>query len=74
MKKILAGVPLSRQLNKIKATWKEHERSEKELKLSHRLLAMLKSWSEYEDIKAHIQSKATIRKSNDVQEQVDKVG
>ena len=70
--KILAGVPLSRQWNKIKATWKEHGRSEKELKLSHRLLAMLKSWSEYEDLRTHIQDKASISKSNDVQEQVNK--
>ena len=72
--KILAGVPLSRQWNKIKATWKEHGQTIKQLELSHKLLRMLTSWEEYEDIKAYIQSKATVSKSNDVQEQVDKVG
>ena len=72
--KILAGVPLSRQWNKIKATWKEHGQTIKQLELSHKLLRMLTSWEEYEDIKAYIQSKATVSESNDVQEQVDKVG
>ena len=70
--KILSGVPLSRQWNKIKQTWREHERSQQELTLSHRLLSMLKSWSEYEDLRTHIQAKAPISKSNDVQEQSDK--
>ena len=72
--KILAGVPLSRQWNKIKATWKEHGQTIKQLELSHKLLRMLTSWEEYEDIKAYIQSKATVSESNDIQKQVDKVG
>ena len=71
--KILAGVPLSRQWNKIKATWKEHGQTIKQLELSHKLLRMLTSWEEYEDIKAYIQDKTVVSKSNDIQEQVDKV-
>ena len=71
--KILAGVPLSRQWNKIKSAWKEHGETEKQLELSHKLLRMLKSWEEYEDIKAYIQDKTVVSKSNDIQEQVDKV-
>ena len=71
--KILAGVPLSRQWNKIKSTWKEHGQTEKQLELSHKLLRMLKSWEEYEDIKAYIQDKTVVSKSNDIQKQVDKV-
>lgn len=71
--KILAGVPLSRQWNKIKATWKEHNQPIKQLELSHKLLRMLTSWKEYEDIKAYIQDKTIISESNDVQKQSDKV-
>tara|TARA_Y100000592_G_scaffold64324_1_gene100216 strand:- start:4828 stop:5610 length:783 start_codon:yes stop_codon:yes gene_type:complete len=71
--KILAGVPLSRQWNKIKSAWKEHGKTEKQLELSHKLLRMLKSWEEYENIKAYIQDKTVVSKSNDIQEQVDKV-
>lgn len=70
--KILAGVPLSRQWNKIKSAWKEHGQTEKQLNLSHKLLRMLTSWEEYEDIKAYIQSETTVSKSNDIQEQSDK--
>ena len=70
--KILADVPLSRQWNKIKATWKEHRQTKKQLELSHKLLRMLTSWKEYEDIKAYIQSETSVSKSNDVQEQSNK--
>ena len=71
--KILTGVPLSRQWNKIKATWTEHNRSQQELALSHRLLSMLKSWREYEDIKTHIQNQTPISKPDDIQKQSNKV-
>ena len=70
--KILAGVPLNRQWNKIKTAWKEHGETIKQLELSHKLLRMLTSWKEYEDIKAYIQSKTSVSKSNDVQEQSNK--
>ena len=70
--KILAGVPLSRQWKKIKSTWILHGESPKQLDLSHKLLRMLTSWEEYEDIKTYIQSKTTVSKSNDIQEQSDK--
>ena len=70
--KILAGVPLSRQWNKIKATWKEHGQTIKQLELSHKLLRMLTTWIEYEDIKAYIQDQTSVSKSNDVQEQSNK--
>lgn len=70
--KILAGVPLSRQWKKIKSTWLAHGQSSNQLNLSYKLLKMLTSWEEYEDIKAYIQSKTTVSKSNDVQEQSNK--
>ena len=71
--KILAGVPLSRQWNKIKATWKEYEQTEKQLNLSYKLLKMLTSWEEYEDIKTYIQNKTVVSKPDDIQKQIDKV-
>ena len=70
--KILAGVPLSRQWNKIKATWKEHGQTIKQLELSHKLLRMLTTWIEYEDIKTYIQDQTSVSKSDDVQEQSNK--
>ena len=70
--KILEGIPLDKQWKKIKDTWKEHNQTEEQLKLSHRLLKMLVSWEEYEDIKAHIQSETSVSKSNDIQEQSNK--
>ena len=65
-------MPLSRQWNKIKATWKEHRQTKKQLELSHKLLRMLTSWKEYEDIKAYIQDQTSVSKSDDVQEQSNK--
>ena len=65
-------MPLSRQWNKIKATWKEHGQTIKQLELSHKLLRMLTTWIEYEDIKAYIQDQTSVSKSDDVQEQSNK--
>ena len=65
-------MPLSRKWNKIKATWKEHGQTIKQLELSHKLLRMLTTWIEYEDIKAYIQDQTSVSKSNDVQEQSNK--
>lgn len=70
--KILAGVPLSRQWNKIKQTWKEHGQTIKQLDLSYKLLRMLTTWKEYEDIKAYIQDQTIVSKPDDVQKQSDK--
>jgi DNA polymerase-1 len=70
--KILAGVPLNRQWNKIKATWKEHRQTIEQLELSHKLLRMLTTWIEYEDIKAYIQDQTSVSKSDDIQEQSNK--
>ena len=65
-------MPLSRQWNKIKATWKEHGQTIKQLELSHKLLRMLTTWIEYEDIKTYIQDQTSVSKSDDVQEQSNK--
>jgi len=70
--KILAGVPLSRQWNKINAAWKEHGQTIKQLDLSYKLLKMLTTWEEHEDIKAYIQDQTSVSKSNDIQEQSNK--
>lgn len=52
--------------------WEYHNYERYELELSYKLLRMLTSWEEYETIRTHIQSKATISKRNDTQKQDDK--
>tara|TARA_R110002167_G_scaffold117335_4_gene293273 strand:- start:27 stop:818 length:792 start_codon:yes stop_codon:yes gene_type:complete len=70
--KILAGVSTDNLWNKVVATWKEHNQSIKQLDLSYKLLRMLTTWEEYEDIKTYIQDQTIISKSDDIQEQSDK--
>jgi len=50
--KLLAGIPRDRMWSKVKATWLEKEAGDPHL--SRRLLEMIKTWDEYEDIRIQI--------------------
>lgn len=52
--------------------WEDYKYDRHELELSYKLLRMLTSWDEYENIRTHIQNKTTIRKPNDTPKQNDK--
>jgi len=69
--KILKGIPEKRRWNRVRAAWRGHGGSLKQLEVSYRLLRMLTSWNEYEDIGTHLQNKTVVSKQHDVQEQVD---
>ena len=45
--------------NRVKAAWRGHKAGNPDL--SKRLLTMLSSWEEFEDVKSSIKRKATIR-------------
>lgn len=70
--KILAGVPEPRRWNRVRATWRGHGGSLKQLEVSYKLLRMLTSWKEYDDIRTHLQSQAPVSEQHDIPEQVDK--
>lgn len=69
--KILKDIPEKRRWNRVRAAWRGHGASLKQLEVSHRLLRMLTSWNEYEDIRTHLQNKTVVSKQHDVQEQVN---
>ncbi len=58
-KKMLDGKPTSRLWGRVQAAWRGHGRL-KELDTSYKLLRMLTSWKDHEDIKEYISSKADI--------------
>jgi len=68
--KILEGIdtPADRWERVIKE-WEDNNLPRHELELSKKLLTMLTSWKDYENIRTHLQSKATLRKPHDPQKQ-----
>ena len=58
--------------NEVKKAWTDSGHSVWEAKRTLQLLTMLKSWKEFEDVKAQISSKASISKPDDISKQVDK--
>ena len=65
--KILAGVPLERRWSRIKAAWRGHKAGDPDL--SRRLLTMLSSWTEYEDIRNKLTSETTVSEHHVSEEQ-----
>ena len=55
---IIQGVPMDRRWNRVRAAWRKHGGNNPDL--SRRLLEMLKSWEEFEDVKAQIAGKASV--------------
>lgn len=66
--KILDGVRMDRRWNRVRAAWRAHGAGDPEL--SYRLLTMIKSWDEYEDIKAQIAGQTSISEQDVSTEQV----
>lgn len=64
--KILANVPMARRWSRVRAAWRGHGAGDPAL--SHRLLSMLKSWEEFEDVKSQVSSQ-TPKREQDVQSQ-----
>ena len=64
---ILAHVPMERRWNRVRACWRANAAGNPELSL--RLLSMVKTWSEYEDIRAQISSKASVSEQDVLPEQ-----
>lgn len=71
--KILSGIPLARRWPRVRAAWRGHGAGSPEL--SWRLLKMLESWEELEDVQSQISSQTSERKqdvqsegSDDIQE------
>lgn len=70
--KILKGVPTKRQWNRVRAAWRGHTGSLKQLDVSHKLLRMLTSWEEYDSIRAHLPSQTSVGEQHDLSKQSDK--
>lgn len=56
--KILLNVPMERRWSRVKAAWRGHKAGDPEL--SRRLLQMLTSWSEYEEIRNTLSSETAV--------------
>jgi len=56
--KILDGVPMDKRWDRVKQEWKSHNAGDPDV--SRRLLTMLKSWKEYDDIRQQIQDEASV--------------
>ena len=65
--KILAGLPSDRLWNRVRAAWRGHGAGDPTLSL--RLLQMLTSWEEFEDVKAQVAAQTSERKPNVLSEQ-----
>ena len=63
---ILLGVPPKRQWSRVQAAWRGHKAGSPTL--SRRLLEMLKTWDEFENVRSQIESKASIRKQDVLEE------
>ena len=61
-KRILAGVSADRRWSRVRAAWRKHGAGDPTT--SWRLLAMIKTWEEYEDIKSEVASKTSECQSN----------
>ena len=53
---ILAGIPMGRRWNRVKAAWRSHKAGNP--KLSRRLLQMITSWEEFDELRQQIDDKA----------------
>ena len=56
--KILDGVPMDKRWDRVKQEWKSHNAGDPDI--SRRLLTMLKTWKEYDDIRQQIQDEASV--------------
>ena len=56
--KILDGVPMDKRWDRVKQEWKSNNAGDPDV--SRRLLTMLKSWKEYDDIRQQIQDEASV--------------
>ena len=56
--KVLHDIPKMRQWSRVQAAWRKHKAGNPFL--SRRLLEMLKSWSEYEDVRNKIEGKSSV--------------
>lgn len=70
--KILAGVAKERQWNRVRAAWRSHGASLKQLEISYQLLRMLTTWKEHDDIRTHLYGETVVSKQHDVPQQSDK--
>ena len=70
--KILQGVPAERRWNMVKKTWRESDASLKQLDISYKLLRMLTTWKDYEDIRTHLYGESVVSEQHDVPQQSDK--
>ena len=70
-RKILNGIPKDRQWNRVRATWRAHRAGDPEL--SRRLLTMLTSWDEYEELKTSLSSEAPVSEQDVREEGQDNV-
>ncbi len=61
--KILAGVPMERRWNRVKAAWRAKKAGNPDMSL--RLLTMLTSWEEFEDVKS-LNKGETVKREQDV--------
>ena len=68
--KILHGVPPYRRWARVQAAWRKHKSGSPEL--SRRLLRMLTSWEEYEDIRNLLTSKTSVRKQDVLEREEEK--
>ena len=64
---ILQGVSMDRRWNRVRAAWRKHSGNSPDL--SWRLLTMLKSWEEFEDVKAQIAGETPVSKQDVPKEQ-----
>ena len=70
--KILQGVPAERRWNAVKKSWRENKASLKQLDISYKLLRMLTTWKDYDDIRTHLYGEAVVSEQHDVPQQSDK--
>lgn len=56
--KILDRVPMDKRWDRVKQEWKSHNAGDPDI--SRRLLTMLKTWKEYDDIRQQIQDEASV--------------
>ena len=59
---LLANIPMGRRWSRVRAAWRANKAGSPEL--SRRLLTMLTSWKEYEDIREQLESKTPVSEPN----------
>ena len=66
---ILQGVPMDRRWNRVRAAWRKYPSNGGDCVLSRRLLEMIKTWDEFNDIQSQISGQTSERECNDGTEQ-----